>query len=64
MCLSNSSIKYFFDVVYVFKYFVIDIVVSQSVVRNIEKCLFEAFANFNREITNDDEKVEHAKIDE
>ena len=52
------------NVVYVFKYFVTKTIVSRSVVRNIEKCLFETSTNLNREIVDDDENVEHAEIDE
>ena len=52
------------NVVYVFKYFVTKTIISRSVVRNIEKCLFETSTNLNREIVDDDEDVEHVEIDE
>ena len=51
------------NVIYIFKYYVFDTIASQSVIRNIEKCFFETSTNFNREIVDDEKKIEHDEIE-
>ena len=58
-----KRIENFWNVIYIFKYYVFDTVVSQSVIRNIEKCFFETSTNFNREIVDDEKKIEHDEIE-
>ena len=58
-----KRIENFWNVIYIFKYYVFDTIVSQSVIRNIEKCFFETSTNFNREIVDDEKKIEHDEIE-